>query len=189
MTLHFGLKKASIYLAFTNTYSFLRKGFLGVLSVFVMMHLLSSCNERYFHLSKVKAMPKRGTFNIVYNNHSPSLISNEFEKRVRKTSIKNLEKQGFRYTEKQPNLTFSISLKVDTAQNISRVFHGPSPLAGYYDGYKKFITILVQIDNNKISKMVYERDFTGYFYNNFRPDIHRTVSFTNFLLNDIPEVE
>ncbi|MDZ4667233.1 MAG: hypothetical protein SGJ00_05050 [bacterium] len=116
-------------------------------------------------------------------------MSNEFEKRIRKTSIKNLEDQGFKFTEKWPNLTFTISLKVDTALSISRVFYGPSPLAGYYDGYKKYITVLIKIDNNKLSKQVYERDFTGYFYNNFRPDIHRTISFTNFLLNDIPEVE
>jgi hypothetical protein len=161
----------------------------SVLWPLILLLLFSSCKERYFHLSKVKAATKRGTFDISYKNESPNYIGLDYEKQVRKAGIKTLEKQGFQYTEKNPKYTFIVSLRVDTSSALSTVFYGPSPLAGYYEGYKKFITVTIQTQNNKIGKQVFERDFMGYFYNNYKPDIHRTISISKFLLNDIPDLD
>jgi hypothetical protein len=159
-----------------------------VYSLILLISILGSCNERYFHLSKVKAATKRGTFDISYKNESPVYIGLDYEKHIRKAGIKNLERQGFQYTEKNPKYTFIVSLRVDTSANLSTVFYGPSPLAGYYEGYKKFITVTIQTQNNKSGTQVFERDFMGYFYNNYNPDLHRTISISKFLLNDIPDL-
>ncbi len=150
--------------------------------------MITSCNERYFHLSKINAPAKKGICKLTLINNSPFFVDKEFEKQLKQYGIKQLEKAGYRYSEKYAEKDFMITLNVDSSQQLGNVFLGPSPLAGYYKGYPKAITINLDCIQLKTNHAFWQDEFRAYFFCSYYPDLHRARSLTKYLINQVPDL-
>jgi hypothetical protein len=168
-----------------------------VCKIFVLFMLclsLTTCQKQYFYLNKVKANPKKGSFNLFIENKTPQLLSKHFEEEVKEACIKKLIKSGHTYTIKNPQYNFSISLAVDSVLSNGISYAAPINMgksfsyhAKPYSRISKGIYIEVNVKKKESSYIFWETDYDLYYFAEPKRDLTRTKGVMRYLMDNFKE--
>ncbi|MBU3661938.1 MAG: hypothetical protein FGM41_01910 [Bacteroidetes bacterium] len=154
----------------------------------------TSCQKQYFHLNKVKANPKKGSFNLFMENKTPQLLTKHFEEEVKEACIKKLIKNGHTYTTKNPQYLFFISLAIDSVLSNGISYAAPINMgksfsyhAKPYSRTSKGIYIEVDVKKRESSYIFWETDYDLYYFAEPKRDLKRTKGVMRYLIDNFKE--
>jgi hypothetical protein len=150
----------------------------------------SGCTKQYAYLNKVKANPKKGSFNLQVINESPQRLAKGAEKDIKDVCIKKLIRKGHPYTTKNPLYNFEIYIKVDTATTVHQSIIGPYIVRGGDRVYIRNTTAIYLHVNvlKKGNRFPYHEDFYDlYYFGEPKRDLKRTKGVAKYLMSKFEE--
>lgn len=159
----------------------------------------AGCGQRYWYRLKLDGSSvKRYTVKVNVVNHTPTLISDEFEEILKKGAFKELKKIGYYETPKDsPDFFLVLQLAVDSFNMV--LYQEQKKIAMYSDSavkdpnvyrFKKTVrAILMQCD--LVQRKPLKRKWTAYedifYFNEYRRDMGRSESVVRYLIRSAEE--
>lgn len=165
-----------------------------IFALLIVVLGFTTCQKQYFYFNKVKANPKKGSFNLFVENRTPQLLSKNFEEEIRDACIKKLIKNGHTYTTKNPQYNFNISIEVDSVLSSGITYSAPinvgksfSYLGRPYSRISKGIYIEVNVKKWESSSIFWETYYDLYFFAEPKKDLRRTKGVMRYLMDNFKE--
>ena len=163
------------------------------LIIFSLLYL--SCGKQYYYLNKVRASPKKGSFDIFIENRSPLIITPTFEAEIKDAAIRKLIKLGHEYKPKQPTYRFSLVIYVDSVRSSGISYIGGSNMgrgidigiAKNYTITSKGIYLKLQASKVKTAKDFWEMDYDLYYFAQPKRDKRRTKGVVRYMVSTFKE--
>lgn len=169
-----------------------------ILSVILLL-AFAGCGKRYWYRIKLDGSSvKRYTIKVNVVNHSPNLISNEFEEILKKGALRELKKTGYYETPKDsPDFFLVMQLAIDSFNMI--LYQEQKKIAIYSDSavkapnvyrLKKTVrAVLMQCD--LVQRKPLQRKWTAYedifYFNDYWRDIGRSEGVVRYLIRSAEE--
>jgi hypothetical protein len=158
----------------------------------LLLLLLSSCSQQYYYLNKVRANPKKGSFDISIENLSPAQISSSFEAEIKDAAIKKLIRAGHKYYPKNPQYQFTLSIKLDSVESsgvayVGGMFVGRSFNTGNYVNYtrnSRGIYLETKAEYLKTKSKVWEMRYDLYYFAQPYRDLRRTRGVVRYMMGN-----
>jgi hypothetical protein len=163
---------------------------------FIIFSLLYiGCGKQYYYLNKVRASPKKGSFDIFIENKSPKIITSAFEAEIKDAAIRKLIKAGHEYKPKQPTYHFTLVIYVDSVRSSGTSYIGGSNMGRAIDlGISKNYTLIskgiylkLQASKVKTAKDFWEMDYDLYYFAQPKRDKRRTRGVVRYMVSTFKE--
>ncbi|MES2560026.1 MAG: hypothetical protein V4590_09820 [Bacteroidota bacterium] len=167
--------------------------------VFILVLACAGCGQRYWYRLKLDGSSvKRYSVKVDVVNHTPKLISDDFETILKKGALKELKKNGYYETPKDsPDYFLVLQLAVDSFN--MALYQQQTKIAMYSDStvkapntyrFKKTVrAILMQCD--LVQRKPLKRKWTGYediyYFNDYWRDVGRSEGVIRYLIRSAEE--
>lgn len=167
--------------------------------VIFLVFMLMGCGQRYWYRLKLDGSSiKRYTIKVDVVNHTPKLLSQDFEAILKKGALKELKKFGYYETPKDsPDYFLVLQLAIDSFN--TALYNQQTKIAIYTDSVVKapnaykfnrtVRAILMQCD--LVQRKPLKRKWTNYedifYFDDFRRDVGRSEGVVRFLIRSACE--
>lgn len=172
-----------------------------IFSIGLILFIFCGCGQRYWYRLKLDGSSvQRYTVKVDVVNHTPKLVSQDFESVLKRGALKELKKFGYYETPKDsPDFFLVLQLAVDSFN--TALYHQQTKIAIYTDSvltipnaYKFNRTVravLMQCDlvKRKPLKRVWTNYEDIYYFGDFRRDVGRSEGVIRFLIRSACENE
>lgn len=172
-----------------------------IFSLGLILLIFSGCGQRYWYRLKLDGSSvQRYTVKVDVVNHTPKLVSSDFENILKRGALKELKKFGYYETPKDsPDYFLVLQLAIDSFN--TALYHQQTKIAIYTDSvinspnaYKFNRTVravLMQCDlvKRKPLKRVWTNYEDIYYFDDFRRDVGRSEGVIRFLIRSACEYE
>jgi hypothetical protein len=159
---------------------FQRKNILVILALLMM-----SCNQRYGYLSKIAMPVKRGIIAVEIKSLNPNELGNNFDSEIKEYAIKRLRKEGYKYSEKNPQYLLEVETRIDSSFNRGIAYGGPGVGSYAYSKKSKAILFDLVLKSKNNNLVIWRGSFDLYFFNEPARDLKRSKGVMRFLISDM----
>lgn len=156
----------------------------------LLLALATGCSKQYFYLNKVRANPKKSSFNLRVINLSPDKIDPNFEEKIKEAAIKKMIRKGHAYNNKNPRIELTLTVKIDSAVTSGIAFlSGPAGSGSskygepyYYHYTRSAKGVYLNLTAQNRATPIWDMDYDLYYFDERRRDLRRTKGVVKYMV-------